>query len=45
MRGEGGCIVVDREGRVGWAHNSSHMACALRAAGLDAPQAFTKKPA
>jgi len=41
--GEGGCIIVDREGRAGWAHNSSHMACALRTEGMAAAEAFTKK--
>lgn len=43
--GEGGCIVLDRQGRVGWAHNSSHMACAYRTATMDAPAVFTKKRA
>jgi beta-aspartyl-peptidase (threonine type) len=42
--GEGGCIVVDREGRAGWAHNSSHMACAFRTATMDGPAVFTRKP-
>jgi beta-aspartyl-peptidase (threonine type) len=42
--GEGGCIVLDRDGGVGWAHNSSHMACAFRTASMDGPAIFTKKP-
>jgi beta-aspartyl-peptidase (threonine type) len=45
VEGEGGCIVVDREGLVGWAHNSSHMACAFRTATMDAPAVSTRKRA
>jgi beta-aspartyl-peptidase (threonine type) len=26
--GEAGCIVIDREGRIGWSHNNSHFAIA-----------------
>jgi L-asparaginase / beta-aspartyl-peptidase len=29
VRGEGGCIVLDRHGRGSWAHNSRDMACAI----------------
>jgi beta-aspartyl-peptidase (threonine type) len=43
VAGEGGCIVVDHEGRVGWAHNSSHMSCAFRTADMAAPAVFTRK--
>lgn len=41
--GEGGCIVVDRTGSVGWAHNSSQMACAFRTASMDAAEVRTRK--
>lgn len=41
--GEGGCIVLDRAGRVGWAHNSSHMACAFRTAEMDGPEVAVRK--
>jgi len=41
--GEGGCIVVDRAGQIGWAHNSSHMACAFRTVEMVAPAVFSKK--
>jgi L-asparaginase / beta-aspartyl-peptidase len=40
---ETGCIVLDREGRIGWAHNSSDMACAYMTTAQDKPVAFTKK--
>ena len=33
VAGLGGCIVLDRAGRVGWAHNTPRMAFAFRAAG------------
>jgi L-asparaginase / beta-aspartyl-peptidase len=35
--GEAGGIVLDRLGRVGWAHNNSHFAVAWVADGMDAP--------
>jgi L-asparaginase / beta-aspartyl-peptidase len=43
VEGEGGCIVLDREGRVGWAHSSSHMPCAWRTSAMDAPRVALKK--
>ena len=41
--GEGGCILVDKRGRVGFAHNSSHMSCAYRTSDLEAPVVTLKK--
>ena len=35
--GEAGGIVLDRQGRVGWAHNSSHFAVAWMAGAMAAP--------
>ncbi len=43
IEGEAGCILLDRQGRVGWAHNSSHMACAYMTAGQEKAAVFTKK--
>jgi beta-aspartyl-peptidase (threonine type) len=43
VKGEAGCILIDRQGRVGWAHNSSDMACAYITAGQDRVAAFTKR--
>ncbi|MEH1814007.1 MAG: isoaspartyl peptidase/L-asparaginase family protein [Nostoc sp.] len=43
VKGEAGCILIDRQGRVGWAYNSSHMACAYMTAGQHKVAAFTKK--
>ncbi|MGF1937163.1 MAG: isoaspartyl peptidase/L-asparaginase family protein [Nostoc sp. ChiQUE02] len=43
VKGEAGCILIDRQGRIGWAYNSSHMACAYMTAGQDKVAAFTKK--
>ncbi|MDZ8140432.1 MAG: isoaspartyl peptidase/L-asparaginase family protein [Nostoc sp. DedQUE04] len=43
VKGEAGCILIDRQGRVGWAYNSSHMACAYMTVGQDKVAAFTKK--
>ena len=43
VKGEAGCILIDRQGRVGWAYNSSHMACAYMTEGQDKVAAFTKK--
>ena len=40
---EGGCIMLDREGRVGWAHNSPDMSCAYRTDAMDAPFVATRK--
>ena len=38
--GDGGCIVVDRQGRFGCAHNSGQFAVGLAAPELDRPLAF-----
>jgi beta-aspartyl-peptidase (threonine type) len=38
--GDGGCIVLDRLGRFGCAHNSGQFAVGLAAPGLDQPLAF-----
>lgn len=43
VKGEAGCILIDRQGRVGWAYNSSHMACAYMTGGQDKVAAFTQK--
>ncbi|BAY06903.1 isoaspartyl peptidase/L-asparaginase family protein [Calothrix sp. NIES-2098] len=43
VKGEAGCILLDRQGRVGWAYNSSHMACAYITAGQDKVAFFTQK--
>jgi L-asparaginase / beta-aspartyl-peptidase len=43
VRGEGGCIVLDQHGRVGWAHNSRDMACAYRTRQMPEPALFTRK--
>lgn len=43
VKGEAGCILIDRQGRVGWAYNSSHMACAYMTVGLDKVAVFTQK--
>ncbi|OUL36109.1 peptidase T [Nostoc sp. T09] len=43
VKGEAGCILVDRQGRVGWAYNSSHMACAYMTEGQDKVAVFTQK--
>jgi beta-aspartyl-peptidase (threonine type) len=42
-RGEAGCIVLDRMGRFGWAHNSSHLACAYRNSEMDRAQVALQK--
>ncbi|MEH2326805.1 MAG: isoaspartyl peptidase/L-asparaginase family protein [Nostoc sp.] len=43
VKGEAGCILIDRQGRIGWAYNSSHMACAYMTEGQDKVAVFTKK--
>ncbi|MBD2195829.1 MULTISPECIES: isoaspartyl peptidase/L-asparaginase family protein [Calothrix] len=43
VKGEAGCILIDRQGRVGWAYNSSHMACAYMTPELDQVAFFTQK--
>lgn len=43
IKGEAGCILLDHQGRIGWAYNSSHMACAYMTVGQDKVAAFTQK--
>lgn len=43
VKGEAGCILLDGQGRVGWAYNSSDMACAYMTTEQDKPAVFTKK--
>jgi beta-aspartyl-peptidase (threonine type) len=45
VEGEAGCIVLDQQGRIGWAYNSSDMAVAYRSAEMDQAVAFTRKEA
>jgi beta-aspartyl-peptidase (threonine type) len=42
--GEAGCILLDREGRIGWAYNSQDMAVAYMTMDLEEPAMFTRKP-
>lgn len=41
--GEAGCILLDRQGRVGWAYNSQDMAVGYMTAELDKPAVSTNK--
>jgi L-asparaginase / beta-aspartyl-peptidase len=41
--GEAGCILIDRDGRIGWAYNSQDMAVAYMTENLQEPAAFTCK--
>lgn len=41
--GEAGCILLDRNGRVGWAHNSQDMAVAYMSEELAQPAVSTRK--
>lgn len=43
VEGEAGCILIDRQGRIGWAHNSSDMAMAYMTDELSEPMVFTRK--
>ena len=43
VAGEAGCILIDREGQVGWAHNSSEMAVAYMSDELKQPVFFTRQ--
>lgn len=45
VSGEAGCIILDRQGRIGWAYNSPEMAVAYMTANMDEPAMFTKKEA
>lgn len=41
--GEAGCIILDPQGRIGWAYNSQHMAVGYMTSEMDKPAVFTKK--
>jgi L-asparaginase / beta-aspartyl-peptidase len=41
--GEAGCILLDRDGRIGWAYNSEDMAVAYMSDELQQPAVFTRK--
>jgi beta-aspartyl-peptidase (threonine type) len=43
VTGEAGCILLDPQGRVGWAHNSQGMAVAYMTTEMDKPAVFTRK--
>ena len=43
VQGEAGAILIEPEGRIGWAHNSENMAVAYFSSEMDAPAAFTGK--
>jgi beta-aspartyl-peptidase (threonine type) len=43
VTGEAGCILLDGQGRVGWAYNSQDMAVAYMTAEMDRAAVFTKK--
>ncbi len=43
VAGEAGCILLDPQGRVGWAHNSQGMAVAYRTSEMDKAAVFTRK--
>jgi beta-aspartyl-peptidase (threonine type) len=43
VRGEAGAIVIDRQGRIGWAHNAANLACAYYTPTMEKPLAFVAK--
>ncbi|MCC2693430.1 isoaspartyl peptidase/L-asparaginase [Nodularia sp. LEGE 04288] len=43
VKGEAGCILLDPQGRVGWAYNSQDMAIAYMTEKMDRTAVFTKK--
>ncbi|MBL1174759.1 isoaspartyl peptidase/L-asparaginase family protein [Pantanalinema sp. GBBB05] len=43
VKGEAGCILLDRQGRIGWAYNSENMAVAYMTEALQQPAVFTHK--
>lgn len=43
VQGEGGCIMLDAQGRFGWAHNSTEMPCAVMTSAMDAPQFWLQR--
>jgi L-asparaginase / beta-aspartyl-peptidase len=43
VKGEGGCIVIDHNGQVGWAHNSTDMPCAVMTSSMEEPRVWLRK--
>ncbi len=43
VEGEAGCVLLDSQGRIGWAYNSPAMAVAYMADELSEPAVFTHK--
>lgn len=43
VEGEAGCILLDCQGRIGWAYNSSDMAVAYMSDGMAEPAVFLRK--
>ncbi|XHX79043.1 MAG: isoaspartyl peptidase/L-asparaginase family protein [Stenomitos frigidus ULC029] len=43
VEGEAGCILIDRQGRIGWAYNSDDMAVAYMTEDLQQPVTFTNE--
>jgi L-asparaginase / beta-aspartyl-peptidase len=43
VQGEGGCIVLDKDGQFGWAHNSADMPCAVMTSAMDQPRVWLKR--
>jgi L-asparaginase / beta-aspartyl-peptidase len=43
VTGEAGCILLDPQGRIGWAHNSEGMAVAYMTEEMETPAVFTRK--
>jgi L-asparaginase / beta-aspartyl-peptidase len=43
VAGEGGCIVLDKNGEVGWEHNSADMPCAVMTSAMDEPGVWLRK--
>ena len=41
--GEGGCIVIDNCGRIGWAHNAANLPCAYITDKMQEPAVFMHK--
>jgi beta-aspartyl-peptidase (threonine type) len=43
VQGEGGCIMLDKQGQFGWAHNSADMPCAVMTSAMEQPSVWLKK--
>jgi isoaspartyl peptidase/L-asparaginase-like protein (Ntn-hydrolase superfamily) len=41
--GEGGCIVLDNDGQVGWAQHSTDMPCAVMTSAMEQPRMWLRK--